>query len=116
MYITSSKLSEKLKLFVGQAVLELLVKTIFFMFNQNLLFFSFEIAISTCKFSIRGTFPHKVEGGWHYCITLTTCKFDSDDMLNETLISNNGPWSTLPLCKCDGITNGLSGFTGNHIF
>ena len=31
-----------------------------------------------------------------YCLTIIGCNFVSDDLLNKTLISYNGPWFTFP--------------------
>ena len=33
---------------------------------------------------------------WLYCLTIMGCNFVFNDMLHQTLISNNGPWLTFP--------------------
>ena len=33
---------------------------------------------------------------WLYCLTIMGCNFVFNDLLHQTLISNNGPWFTFP--------------------
>ena len=63
-----------------------------------------------------GPIPHPLRGYITvYCLTIIGCNFVFNDLLHQTLISNNGPWFTFP-CTFDDIMMMSSGFRGNPIF